>query len=180
MSIFTVAEESIKSDISKRKALQEELSSTTQTPEAKALSEEFNRIREEMAKLKGENDEMFAKRGELKTQRDELQKARDKAYEHKKMVQDEYFKQRDAYRAWNEQNRKVPSTPLIQGVDCRLKVRSFGNNGKRRNVDGLNIILLFDLKKPLKMHLLVKSGNARMYPHLKTVLILVTSIVWWK
>lgn len=108
MSIFTVAEDSIKSDISKRKALQDELSSTTQTPEAKALSEEFNRIREEMAKLKGENDEMFAKRGELKTQRDELQKARDKAYEHKKTVQDEYFKQRDAYRAWNEHNRKVP------------------------------------------------------------------------
>ena len=107
MSVFTTAEESIKSDISKRKALQDELSSTTQTPEAKALSEEFNRIREEMTKLKGENDELFAKRGELKTQREELQKERDKAYEHKKSLQDEYYKQRDAYRAWNEHNRKV-------------------------------------------------------------------------
>jgi hypothetical protein len=107
LAVFSSAEESMKSDIAKRKALQDELSSSTATPEAKALSEEFNRIREEMAKLKGENDEAFAKRGELKTQRDELQKERDKAYEHRKAVQDEYYKQRDAYRTWTDQNRKV-------------------------------------------------------------------------
>jgi chromosome segregation ATPase len=107
MAVFSTAEESIKSDISKRKSLQEELNSTTSTPEAKSLSEEYNCIRDEMTKLKGENDEAFAKRGELKTQRDELQKQREKAFEHKKFIQEEYYKQRDAHRAWTEQNRKV-------------------------------------------------------------------------
>jgi uncharacterized coiled-coil DUF342 family protein len=107
LATFSTAEESIKADITKRKALQDELSSSTSTPEAKSLSEEFNRIHDEMAKIKKENDEAFAKRGELKTQRDELQKQRDKAYEHKRTVQDGYYKQRDAHRAWNEQNRKV-------------------------------------------------------------------------
>jgi hypothetical protein len=108
MAVFSTAEESIKSDITKRKQLQDELSSSTQTPEAKALSEEYNKIRDEMTKLKSENDDAYAKRGELRTQREELQKQRDKAYENKKAVQDEYYKQRDAYRLWNDQNRKVP------------------------------------------------------------------------
>jgi uncharacterized coiled-coil DUF342 family protein len=110
MAVFSTMEESIKSDISKRKTLQDELSSSTQTPEAKALSEEYSRVREELQKIKDENDDAFAKRGELRDQRTELQKERDKAYEHKKAIQDAYFKQRDAHRAWNEQNRKV--TPL--------------------------------------------------------------------
>lgn len=109
MSVFSTAEESIKSDVAKRKALQDELTSSASTPEAKALSEEFNRIREEMNKLKSENDEAYAKKGELRTQKDDLQKQRDKAYEHKKAIQEDYFKQRDAYRAWNDQNRKVQS-----------------------------------------------------------------------
>jgi predicted nucleic acid-binding Zn-ribbon protein len=104
---FNKIEESIKADIAKRKKLQDELNSSTSTPEAKALSEEFNRTRDEIAKLRSANDDAYAKRGELLTQREELQKQRDKAYEHKKNVQNEYYKQRDAYRAWNEQNRKV-------------------------------------------------------------------------
>jgi len=108
MSVFSTAEESIKADITKRKKLQEELSSSTQTPEAKALSEEFNRIREELTKLKEENDSAFAKRGELRSQREELQKQRDRAYESKKAVQDEYYKQLKAHREWSDQNKKVP------------------------------------------------------------------------
>lgn len=107
LAVFTSAEESIKSDIAKRKKLQDELSSSTQTPEAKALSEEFNKVREELAKLKEENDSAFAKRGELRSQRDELQKQRDKAYESKKAIQDEYYKQLKAHREWSEQTRKV-------------------------------------------------------------------------
>ena len=127
MAVFTSAEESIKSDIAKRKALQDELNSSVSTPEAKALSEEFNRIREEMAKLKSENDEAFAKRGELKSQREELQKQRDKAYEGKRAVQDEYYKQRDAYRGWNEQNRKV-LFPTIT-TTCFISCVWFVSNG---------------------------------------------------
>ena len=107
LSAFSTQEDSIKSDIQKRKSLQDEISSSTSTPEAKALGEQFGRIREEMTKLKSENDEAFAKKGELRNERDELQKLRDKAYERKKEVQDEYYKARDAYRAWNEHNRKV-------------------------------------------------------------------------
>lgn len=107
LSVHTVAEESIKQDIQKRKALQDELQSSTSTPAAKALSEEYNKVREEMNRIKEENDEVFAKRGELRGQRDELQKERDRAYEAKKEVQDEYYKQRDAYRAWNDHNRKA-------------------------------------------------------------------------
>ena len=118
LSVFTTAEESIKSDIAKRKQLQDELSSSTQTPEAKALSEEFNKVRDEIKKLKAENDEAYNKRGELRGQRDELQKERDRAYEGRKEVQDEYYKQRDAYRAWNEQARKVRSFDLVLAV-CR-------------------------------------------------------------
>ena len=110
MSVFTTAEESIKSDIAKRKALQDELSSSTSTPQAKALSEEFGKIRDEISKIREENDEAFAKRGELKAQREELQKEREKAYEAKKGLQDEYYKQKEAYRAWNDQNRKVSGT----------------------------------------------------------------------
>jgi chromosome segregation ATPase len=86
------------------------LSSSTQTPEAKALSEEYNKTRDEMNKLKAQNEEAYNKRGELRGQREELQKERDRAYEGKKKVQDEYYKQRDAYRAWNEQARKVRSS----------------------------------------------------------------------
>ena len=66
-----------------------------------------------MTKLKGENDEAFAKKGELRNERDELQKVRDKAYERKKEVQDEYYKQRDAYRAWTEHSRKVCSLSSV-------------------------------------------------------------------
>jgi len=110
MSVFTAAEESIKSDITKKKALHDELSSSTSTPEAKALSEEYGRIRDEMSKIKEENDEAFAKRRELRAQREELQKERERAYEAKKGLQDEYYKQREAYRAWNDQNRKVSDT----------------------------------------------------------------------
>ena len=147
MAVFSTAEESIKRDVAKRKSLLDELSSSTSTPEAKALSEEFNRIREEMTKLKGENDEAFAKRGELKTQREELQKQRDKAYEHKKMVQDEYYKQRDAFRAWNDQNKKVSSLPLsfiprlrVAGLIGRHKVKNIGINGRKKNVVELLIM----------------------------------------
>jgi uncharacterized coiled-coil DUF342 family protein len=111
LSVFLTAEESIKSDITKRKQLQDELSSSAQTPEAKALSEEYNKVRDEMNKLKAENDDAYAKRGELRSQREELQKERDRAYDLKKSVQAEYYKQRDAYWAWNEQSRKVCSPP---------------------------------------------------------------------
>lgn len=114
LSTHTVQEESIKVDITKRKALQDELNNATSTPEAKGLADEFNRIRDEMTKLRSENDEAFAKRGELRAQREDLQKQRDKAYENKKSVQDEYYKQRDAYRVWTEQTRKVGlPIPLI-------------------------------------------------------------------
>jgi chromosome segregation ATPase len=107
MATFTTLDDSIKADLAKRKALQDDLSSSTQTPEAKALSEEFSRAREELQKLKEENDDAFAKRGELRDLRSDLQKQRDKAYEAKKAVQDEYYGQRDAHRAWTDQNRKV-------------------------------------------------------------------------
>ena len=107
MATFTTLDDSIKADLAKRKALQDDLSSSTQTPEAKALSEEFSRAREELQKLKEENDDAFAKRGELRDLRSDLQKQRDKAYEAKKAVQDEYYSQRDAHRAWTDQNRKV-------------------------------------------------------------------------
>lgn len=113
MSVFTVAEESIKADIIKRKALQEELTSSTSTPQAKALSEEYDKIKEEMNKIRGENDEAFAKRGELRAQRDEFQKDWDRAYKAKKGLQDEYYKQREAYRTWNEQNRKVDNLSYL-------------------------------------------------------------------
>ena len=113
LSVFTSAEESIKADMAKRKKLQDELSSSTQTPEAKALSEEFNKIREELTKLKEENDSAFAKRGELRSQRDELQKQRDKAYESKRSIQDEYYKQLKAHREWSEQNRKVVNVAIV-------------------------------------------------------------------
>jgi uncharacterized coiled-coil DUF342 family protein len=109
MAIFSTLEEQIKSDISKRKALQDDLSSSNSTPEAKALSEQFSSAREELQRLKDENDDAFAKRGELRDRRSELQKERDGAYERKKAIQDEYYKQRDAHRAWNDQNRKVCS-----------------------------------------------------------------------
>lgn len=182
MSVFSTAEESIKQDISKRKALQDELSSAVSTPEAKALGEEFNRIRDEMTKLKSENDEAFAKRGELKTQREELQKERDKAFEHRKAVQNEYFKQRDAYRTWTELTRKV--TPFKKFKELiyvgRHRVRDIGNNGRKRNVDELNIMLLFDLKKLLEMPLQMKSGSAKTYPNpIILVDYLVASIVRW-
>jgi uncharacterized coiled-coil DUF342 family protein len=136
LSVFTVAEESIKSDIQKRKTLQEELQSSTSTPAAKVLSEEYNKVREEMTRIKEENDEAYAKKGELRGQRDELQKERDRAYEAKKEVQDEYYKQRDAYRAWNDHTRKArPHRPLFLfffvlvlggGLTGRLKVKSIG------------------------------------------------------
>jgi hypothetical protein len=113
MAVFATLDESIKGDITKRKALQDEISSSTQTPQAKALSEEFARCREELQKLKEENDDAFAKRGELRDQRTELQKQRDKAYEHKKAVQGEYYKQLDAHRAWNDQYRKVPRHRMV-------------------------------------------------------------------
>ena len=113
LSTFTTQEDVIKADIARRKALQDDLSSSTSTPEAKALSEDFARIREEMARLRGENDEAFARKGELRSERDELQKQRDKAYERKKELQDEYYKARDAYRAWNEYNRKVNLIPPL-------------------------------------------------------------------
>src|SRR3981189_1638625 len=117
LSVFLTAEESIKTDITKRKQLQDELSSSTQTPEAKALSEEYNKVRDEMNKLKAENDDAYAKRGELRGQREELQKERDRAYDLKKSVQGEYYKKRDAYWAWNEQSRKV-SPPSIHLCRC--------------------------------------------------------------
>jgi len=60
---------------------------------------------------------------------------------------------------------------LLQWVDFRLRARGIGNRGRRKNVDGSNIMLLFDLKRLLRMHLPMKSGNARMYTHLNTILI---------
>jgi uncharacterized coiled-coil DUF342 family protein len=162
LATFSSAEESIKLDVAKRKGLQDELSSATSTPEAKALSEDYNRIHEEMTKLKKEKDDAFAKKGELKSQRDELQKQRDKAYEHKKSVQDSYYEQRNAYRAWNEQNRKVLLLPMRLKLMCRLRVRSTGNNVKRRNVLELHNTRLLDLRMLLKMLLPVKFGSVRM------------------
>lgn len=175
LSVFVTAEESIKADIAKRKQLQDELSSSAQTPEAKALSEEFNKVRDEMNKLKAENDDAYAKRGELRSQREELQKVRDRAYENKKAVQDEYYKQRDAYRAWTEHSRKVCSLSSVmldhwheicftvfgEGLILRRKVKSTGNRERRKRKAESPITLLFDSKKPPKTPLQHKSGNAR-------------------
>jgi uncharacterized coiled-coil DUF342 family protein len=140
MAVFTTAEESIKADIAKRKALQDELVSSTTTPQAKALSEEYGKIREEMNKLKEENDEAFAKRGELRAQRDELQKERDRVYEAKKGLQGQYYKQKEAYWGWTEQNRKVNNTPQLpfpskiggvqRGVVLRRGTDSLGVDSK--------------------------------------------------
>ena len=63
ISVFSTAEESIKSDITKRKQLQDELSSSSQTPESKALSEEYNKAREEMMSLKANYDASALTRG---------------------------------------------------------------------------------------------------------------------
>jgi chromosome segregation ATPase len=166
MAVFSTAEESIKSDITKRKQLQDEISSSTQTPEAKALSEEYNKIRDEMTKLKSENDDAYAKRGELRTQREELQKQRDKAYENKKAVQDEYYKQRDAYRLWNDQNRKVtPLSSLMWIVlTSRRKVKNIGRQERKRRKHDWNIMHPSDSKKLPKKLSQHKSGNVTMYP----------------
>ena len=131
-------------------------------------------MREEMNKLKAENDDAYAKRGELRSQREELQKIRDRAYENKKAVQDEYYKQRDAYRAWTEHSRKVCPlsvkldhwheicfTVFEWGLIFRRKVKSTGNRERRKRKAESLTTLLFDSKKPPKTPLQHKSGNAR-------------------
>jgi uncharacterized coiled-coil DUF342 family protein len=109
LSSFTAIDESIKSDLAKRKKLQDELNSSTSTPEAKALSEEYTKIKLALTDLREENDSAYAKRGELRSQRDETQKERDAMYEKKKALQDEYFSQLKAHREWVDQSRKVSS-----------------------------------------------------------------------
>lgn len=92
--------------IDELKAKIKEIKDSMEDPEAKALSEQYNKIQAELDAIKAEQDEVYNNLSALRKERNRLQAEQEKTFQAIKKHKDEYFAQRKAYQAWEREQRE--------------------------------------------------------------------------
>ena len=86
----------------KIKAIKDELDD----PEAKALSEEYNKLQAELNKIKADQDEVYNNLSAIRKERNKLHAAQQETYRAIKKHQDAYHTQRKAFNAWERAQKQ--------------------------------------------------------------------------
>lgn len=82
-----------------------EIKDSMEDPEAKALSEQYNKIQAEIDAIKAEQDEAFKNLSSLRDERTKLQKEQSEKFQAIRQLKDEYHTQRKAFAEY-ERNRR--------------------------------------------------------------------------
>lgn len=101
-SSFDDAEKSI-TDL---KAKIKELRDSLDDPEAKALSDKYNKIQEELNVIKAEQDEIYQNKSALRDERTKLQNEQQAKYAAMKKIQDNFYEQKKEFKNYEYQARE--------------------------------------------------------------------------
>ncbi|GAB1318773.1 multicopy suppressor of BFA (Brefeldin A) [Madurella fahalii] len=88
------------------KAKIKEIKDSMEDPEAKALSEQYNKIQAEIDAIKAEQDEAYKNLSALRDERTKLHAAQEQAWQALKKHKDDYHTQRKANLAWEREQRE--------------------------------------------------------------------------
>ena len=88
------------------KAKIKEIKDTLEDPEAKALSEKYNKIQAELDAIKAEQDEAYKSLSSLRDERTKLQAEQNEKYQAIRKLKDEYFAQRRAFADYEKEQRQ--------------------------------------------------------------------------
>ncbi|KAK4193569.1 hypothetical protein QBC35DRAFT_371529 [Podospora australis] len=92
--------------IDKLKADIKEIKDSLDTPEAKKLSEEYNKLQAELDAIKAEQDEAYKGLSSLRDQRTKLRQEQEEKWQAVKKFKDDYHTQRKAAIAWEKEQRQ--------------------------------------------------------------------------
>ncbi|KAK4231257.1 hypothetical protein QBC38DRAFT_354875 [Podospora fimiseda] len=88
------------------KAKIKEIKDSLNTPEAKQLNEEYNKLQAELDGIKAEQDDAFKNLSSLRDQRTKLRQEQEEKYQAVKKIKDEYYSQKKAAIAWEREQRE--------------------------------------------------------------------------
>lgn len=88
------------------KARIKELKDSMEDPEAKALSERYNKVQAEIDAIKAEQDEAYKNLSALREERTKLHAAQEQTWQALKKFKDDYHAQRKAALAWEREQRE--------------------------------------------------------------------------
>jgi len=91
--------------IDELKAKIKEIKDSMEDPEAKALSERYNKIQAELDAIKAEQDEVYKNLSSLRDERSKLQAEQNEKYQAIKKLKDEYYTQKKAAAAFEREQR---------------------------------------------------------------------------
>ncbi|GJC79142.1 uncharacterized protein ColLi_01980 [Colletotrichum liriopes] len=87
------------------KAKIKEIKDSMEDPEAKAMSEQYNKIQAELDAIKAEGDEAYKNLSSLRDERSRLHNLQNEKYQAVKTIKDEYWQQRKAAQAYEREAR---------------------------------------------------------------------------
>ncbi|KAK3940693.1 hypothetical protein QBC46DRAFT_122558 [Diplogelasinospora grovesii] len=82
-----------------------EIKDSMDDPEAKALSEQYNKIQAELDAIKAEQDEAYKSLSSLRDERTKLHAEQNEKYQAMKKLKDDFFQQKKAFQAWEREQR---------------------------------------------------------------------------
>ncbi|KAK5653881.1 hypothetical protein OQA88_7806 [Cercophora sp. LCS_1] len=83
-----------------------EIKDSLEDPEAKALSERYNKLQAELDVIKAEQDEAYKNLSGLRDEKSKLQAEQNEKYQAIKKLKDEYYSQKKAFQAWEREQRE--------------------------------------------------------------------------
>lgn len=93
-------------NIDELKAKIKEIKDSLNTPEAKQLNEEYNKLQAELDTIKAEQDDAFKNLSSLRDERTKLRQQQDEKYQAVKKLKDDYYTQKKAVAAWEREQRE--------------------------------------------------------------------------
>ena len=88
------------------KAKIKEIKDSMEDPEAKALSEQYNKIQAELDSIKAQQDEAYNSLSSLRKERSQLHTRQEETYQALKKFRDEYHAQRKAFVEWDKEQKQ--------------------------------------------------------------------------
>ena len=88
------------------KAKIKEIKDSMEDPEAKALSEKYNKLQAELDAIKAEQDEAYKSLSSLRDERTKLQALQNEKFQAIKKLKDEFYGQKKAFQAWEREQRE--------------------------------------------------------------------------
>ncbi|KAK3956179.1 hypothetical protein QBC32DRAFT_203530 [Pseudoneurospora amorphoporcata] len=88
------------------KAKIKEIKDSLEDPEAKALSEKYNKLQAELDAIKAEQDEAYKNLSSLRDERTKLQQLQSEKYQAIKKLKDEYYGAKKEFAKWEREQRE--------------------------------------------------------------------------